>query len=56
MKRKLLSTTTLALAVGLFVAINILANNAFTSWRLDVTENKLFTLSQGTRNILKKLE
>jgi ABC-type uncharacterized transport system involved in gliding motility auxiliary subunit len=56
MNRKLLSTTGLVLAAVLFTAVNIVANNALTAWRLDVTENQLFTLSQGTRNILKDLK
>lgn len=56
MKRRTLSRGGLVLAVGLFLAINILANETMIAWRLDLTANRLFTLSQGTRNILKGLD
>ena len=45
----------LALA-GLFVSINLMAQWVFKDSRLDLTEEKLFTLSQGSRNILSELE
>jgi ABC-type uncharacterized transport system involved in gliding motility auxiliary subunit len=56
MTRRSLSRGGLVLAVGLFLAINILAGETMTAWRLDLTENRLFTLSKGTRNILKDLD
>lgn len=56
MRRRLLSTSGLLLAGALFIAVNIIANGTLTSWRLDVTENKLFSLSSGTKNILKNLD
>src|SRR5579863_6573652 len=46
----------LALAVILFVGINIFADNFFTNARLDLTQNGQFTLNKGTRNILAKLQ
>ncbi|HEX2245735.1 MAG TPA: Gldg family protein [Gammaproteobacteria bacterium] len=52
----MLSTSGLLLAAGLFVAANIVANQILTSERLDLTENRLFSLSSGTENILKQLE
>jgi ABC-type uncharacterized transport system involved in gliding motility auxiliary subunit len=55
MNKKLLSGSGLLLAAGLFMATNIIANGALTSWRMDVTDNKLYTLSKGTRNILANL-
>ena len=55
MNKKLLSGGALLLAAGLFVAINIISNSTLTNWRLDLTQHKLYTLSQGTDNILKKL-
>ena len=55
-KNKLISGTGLILASCLFIAVVILANTALTSFRVDLTENKLFTLSQGTINILGNLE
>ena len=56
MSKKFLTLTSLGLAIVLFLAINILASGTLTSWRMDVTDNKLFTLSKGTRNILNDLE
>ena len=56
LKRNLVSGTGLLLAACLFIAITIIANATLTNLRLDLTENKLFTLSQGTINILGKLE
>lgn len=55
-KNKLISGTGLILATSLFIAIVIIANTALTSFRIDLTENKLFTLSEGTINILGNLE
>lgn len=55
-KNKLISGTGLILATTLFIATIILANTALTTWRIDLTENKLFTLSKGTINILGNLE
>jgi ABC-type uncharacterized transport system involved in gliding motility auxiliary subunit len=56
MNTRIVSGGGLLLAVALFVAVNIVANQTLTAWRLDVTENRLFTLSPGTRNILVRLE
>ncbi|MEQ8939209.1 MAG: GldG family protein, partial [Gammaproteobacteria bacterium] len=55
-KNRLISGTGVILATCLFVSVVILANTALTTWRIDLTENKLFTLSDGTINILKNLE
>ncbi len=55
-KNKLISGTGLILATTLFIATVILANTALTTLRMDLTENKLFTLSTGTINILGNLE
>jgi ABC-type uncharacterized transport system involved in gliding motility auxiliary subunit len=55
-KRRLVSSTGLTLAAILSVGIIILANATLTSYRLDLTQNKLFTLSQGTVNILHSLK
>ncbi len=38
-------------AAILFVAINTLSGTAMRSGRIDLTENKLYTLSQGSKNI-----
>jgi len=46
----------LALAVVIFFAVNIFANSAFKGLRLDLTEQRLFTLSQGTRDVLASMD
>lgn len=56
MNKNIISTTGLVLAAALFIAVIILVNATLTSWRIDLTENKLFTLSEGTLNILHNLE
>jgi len=44
----------LALFVA-FVASNVIANSWFRSWRIDLTENHLYTLSPGTQRTLHGL-
>ena len=56
LNRNLVSGTGLLLAACLFIATIIIVNATLTDLRLDLTENKLFTLSQGTVNILGKLK
>ncbi len=55
-KNRVISGTGLLLATCLFVAAVILVNTSMTTWRVDLTENRLFTLSDGTVNILNNLE
>ena len=55
MNRKLVNGTGLIIALALFLTVNIIANQGLTSWRLDLTENKLYTLSSGSKNILAEL-
>jgi gliding motility-associatede transport system auxiliary component len=45
----------LALAVVIFVCVNIAADAWITTARLDLTETGQFTLSQGTRNIIDNI-
>jgi len=57
MKNKsLISGTGLVLAAVLSIAVVIVVNTNITGIRLDLTEARLFTLSQGTKNILKSLD
>jgi ABC-type uncharacterized transport system involved in gliding motility auxiliary subunit len=39
----------------IFFSINIITNNMFASSRMDFTENKLYSLSVGTKSLLKNL-
>ncbi len=54
--RRTYAVCALALAAILFVGTNIFASNFFTNARLDLTQTGQFTLNQGTRNILAKLQ
>ncbi len=56
MRRGVLSTGSLVLAVVLLLAVNILAATVLGGWRLDLTENRLYTLSAGSRAVVEKLE
>ena len=44
------------LAVVLLLSVNVFSNVVFKSMQLDLTEEKLFTLSDGTRSILKSID
>jgi ABC-2 type transport system permease protein len=44
----------LALTI-MFVAANVTANSWFRSWRIDLTENRLYSLSPGTQRTLDEL-
>ncbi|MEO1793369.1 MAG: Gldg family protein [Pseudomonadota bacterium] len=46
----------IVLAIVLFLAVNIFTNNTFRSARADLTETGLYSLSQGTRDLLANLE
>ena len=46
----------LALAIVAFVSANMVIGKVATGLRVDLTEEKLFTLSPGTRNLLARIE
>jgi ABC-type uncharacterized transport system involved in gliding motility auxiliary subunit len=54
--KHIISTTGIIIAAALFVAFNVFATNMFKSARADLTENKLYTLSEGTRHVLDHLQ
>jgi len=56
LNRKALSGTALAVLAALFVAVMLLVNVAFRGARADLTQNHLYTLSDGTKNILKSID
>ena len=56
LNRQNISLATLALLAVLFVALNLFANLTFRSARIDLTEQSLFTLSEGTKQILGGLD
>ncbi|MGY9054388.1 MAG: GldG family protein [Alphaproteobacteria bacterium] len=55
-QRNLLSVLGLIVIAALFVAIVVLSNQAFRSARVDLTEDQLFTLSGGTKQILREID
>ncbi|NCT66041.1 MAG: hypothetical protein GXC76_00200 [Rhodanobacteraceae bacterium] len=56
LNRKALSGTALGVLAVLFVAVMLLVNVAFRGARVDLTHNHLYTLSDGTKNILKSID
>ncbi len=54
--RNLYSAGSLVLMAVLFIGLVILSETLFKGWRLDLTENRQYTLSEGTLNILGSLE
>lgn len=56
MNRKALSGTALIVIAVLFVAILLLVNVLFRGARVDLTQSHLYTLSDGTKNILGSID
>ena len=56
MTSRMMTTTGVVLAVVLLFAVNILASRLLGPARIDLTEHRLFTLSEGTRGILTSLD
>ena len=55
MNKRLLTGTGIALAAVLFGAFNMISSAALRSARFDLTDHKLYTLSDGTNNVLSHL-
>ena len=53
---RVLAYAGLGLALVLFLAVNILARAGLSSSRVDLTADKLFTLSPGTYSVLSKID
>jgi len=54
--RKALSGTALAVLAVLFVAVMLLVNVIFRGARADLTQNHLYTLSEGTKKIVNSID
>jgi len=54
--RQKLGVAGLVLAGVLFMAVNILSNNLLRAVQWDLTEGRLFTLSEGTHEVLSKID
>lgn len=55
-QRRLFTGGTLALLALLFVALIVLSNALLAGFRLDLTENRLYTLSEGTREVIGEIK
>ncbi|MDR3385668.1 MAG: Gldg family protein [Rudaea sp.] len=54
--RKFLTGGALAVLAVLFVAVILISNAVFRGARLDLTQNHLYTLSEGTKNIISGID
>jgi len=54
--RKLLTGSALAVLAVLLVAVILVSNALFRGARMDLTQNHLYSLSQGTKNILSSID
>ncbi|MDG2313102.1 MAG: GldG family protein [Alphaproteobacteria bacterium] len=54
--RSVLAAMCVGLAIIFFLAFNALINTALTSNRLDLTQDQLFTLSDGTKELLSTID
>ena len=54
--RKLMTGGALAVLAVLFVAVILIGNRVFRGAQVDLTQNHLYTLSQGTKNILADID
>src|SRR5215472_42456 len=55
LSRRLYALAAIAMAAVIFVGLNIAADATFTTTRIDLTENKLYTLSPGTLHTVEAL-
>lgn len=53
---KTISYTGLLMLAILFVLVNMLSGNLLKNFRIDLTQDKLYTLSDGTRNIIDSIQ
>src|SRR5579864_8284557 len=56
LSRQTVALIALASAVVLFVAINVIAGDVLRATRLDLTERHLYTLSEGSKKTLARLD
>lgn len=55
-KKTFYTATSLVLLLVLFGSLSLLSDRLFRGLRIDLTENRLYTLSEGTRNVLAGLQ
>jgi ABC-type uncharacterized transport system involved in gliding motility auxiliary subunit len=54
--KTMLTTTGLLAGAAAFLAVNLLAERTLSGARVDLTDNGLYTVSAGTRSVLRQLE
>jgi len=54
--KNLYSSSALVVLAVLFVLLTMLSSIVLRGWRVDLTENRLYTLSEGTVNIVQSLD
>lgn len=54
--RTRLAAWSIGLGIALFVAFNLVIQPGLSGWRLDLTEERLYTLSDGTRDVLGDID
>ena len=55
-KKSIYSLASLALLLVLFIAVSMISSGMLRGFRFDLTDNRLFTLSDGTIRVLESLE
>ena len=55
-KTKTITSLGLIVLAVLFLVVNMVSNMLFTNFRADLTQNELYTLTDGTRNIIANIE
>jgi ABC-type uncharacterized transport system involved in gliding motility auxiliary subunit len=56
LQRKTMTGGTLLVLAVLFIALIVLSNAMLRGMRIDLTENRLYTLSEGTRQVVAELD
>ena len=56
MNKKFYSAAGLVFLVAAFLLFNMVNSMIFSGWRVDLTESRLFTLSDGTEQILEEID
>jgi ABC-type uncharacterized transport system involved in gliding motility auxiliary subunit len=55
-KKKAYDATALVVLGALFIALIVVSTFLFRGWRIDLTENRLYTVAPGTKRVLSNLE
>ena len=55
LQQRLSASSLVLLGIAFIVAVSI-SNQVFRGWKIDLTENRLYTLSDGTENLLAGIE